>query len=146
MNFSYCGIQCACLHQVQFPEKIAIYELTSTDPNDLNYKLKVSILYITVRILYIHCTCAWNHGRGTVKILSFGLQDRIMQQVECSLLVVCSNNIVLCQERKLQCLSFSGDKERSKINIQLRTNNAFTLYMYVHAYNIMMQYIYTFRF
>ena len=41
------------------------------------------------------------------------IQDRIVKQVECSLLVVCSNNIVLCQERKLQCLSFSGEKERS---------------------------------
>ena len=32
---------CVCIHQVQFPDKIAIYELTSADPNDLNYKLKV---------------------------------------------------------------------------------------------------------
>ena len=39
-----------------------------------------------------------------------------MKQVECSLLVVCSNNIVLCQERKLQCLCFSGEKERSDKN------------------------------
>ena len=51
----------------------------------------------------------------------FVFQDCIMQQVECSLLVVCSNNIVLCQERKLQCLSFSGEKERSA-NAQLHVH------------------------
>ena len=44
----------ACLHQVQFPEKIAIYELTSADPNDLNYKLKVLIGGGNVRTLYMH--------------------------------------------------------------------------------------------
>ena len=46
-------------------------------------------------------------------------QDRITKQVECTLLVVCGNNIVLCQERKLQCLSFSGDKERFVCNFCL---------------------------
>ena len=40
------------------------------------------------------------------------LQEKINNKFECSLLVVCSHHLVLCQERKLQCFNFSGDKER----------------------------------
>ena len=47
-SYRYCEVQYLCIYQVQFPEKIAIYELTSTDPNDLNYRLKVHIYYVHV--------------------------------------------------------------------------------------------------
>lgn len=39
-------------------------------------------------------------------------QEKISKHVECSLLVVCSENIVLCLEKRLQSLSFSGEKIR----------------------------------
>lgn len=35
-----------------------------------------------------------------------------MKELRCNLLVVTTCNIVLCQERKLQLYSFSGDKIR----------------------------------
>jgi len=38
--------------------------------------------------------------------------NRIIKQFECNLLVVCSQNIILCQENKLTCLSMEGSKER----------------------------------
>lgn len=55
-------------------------------------------------------------------------QEKITKKIECSLMVVCSNHIVLCmvgayhcctvlpscalQERKLQCMALNGDIER----------------------------------
>ena len=39
-------------------------------------------------------------------------QEKIVKHVECSLLVVCSQNLVLCLEKRLQSLSFSGEKIR----------------------------------
>ena len=43
-------------------------------------------------------------------------QYRIIHQLnnvsECSLLVVCDRHIVLCREKKLICLTLTGDKER----------------------------------
>ncbi|XP_065909716.1 intraflagellar transport protein 122 homolog [Dysidea avara] len=39
-------------------------------------------------------------------------KEKIPQQFNCSLLVVCSTRIILCQERKLQCFAFNGDLER----------------------------------
>lgn len=37
---------------------------------------------------------------------------KIKQKIECNLLVVCSRNIILCHEKRLQCLSFEGVKEK----------------------------------
>ncbi|XP_016156929.1 PREDICTED: intraflagellar transport protein 122 homolog isoform X1 [Ficedula albicollis] len=42
----------------------------------------------------------------------YRVKEKIMKKFECNLLVVCSDHIILCQEKRLQCLSFSGVKER----------------------------------
>lgn len=42
----------------------------------------------------------------------YKVKDKINRKVECTLLVVAENNVVLCQEKKLQCLSFGGEMER----------------------------------
>ncbi|XP_043934565.1 intraflagellar transport protein 122 homolog [Protopterus annectens] len=39
-------------------------------------------------------------------------KERIVKKFECSLLVVCSQHILLCQEKRLQCFSFSCVKEK----------------------------------
>uniref|UniRef100_UPI00358E285F intraflagellar transport protein 122 homolog isoform X2 n=1 Tax=Myxine glutinosa TaxID=7769 RepID=UPI00358E285F len=44
--------------------------------------------------------------------MQYRLCERIPHQFDCNLLVVCSFHIVLCQEKRLQCLSLSGAKER----------------------------------
>lgn len=66
--------------QVQLPERILVYELSSDDHNGLQYCVK----------------------------------EKINQRFDCSLLVVCSQHLILCQDKKLLCLSFTGDKERSE--------------------------------
>jgi len=38
--------------------------------------------------------------------------QQIKDKFECNLLVVCSKNIILCQEKRLQCFSFNGAKDR----------------------------------
>ncbi|XP_010084260.1 PREDICTED: intraflagellar transport protein 122 homolog [Pterocles gutturalis] len=42
----------------------------------------------------------------------YRVKEKIVKKFECNLLVVCSEHIILCQEKRLQCLSFSGVKER----------------------------------
>uniref|UniRef100_A0A8C0BGR8 Intraflagellar transport protein 122 homolog n=1 Tax=Buteo japonicus TaxID=224669 RepID=A0A8C0BGR8_9AVES len=42
----------------------------------------------------------------------YRVKEKIVKKFECNLLVVCSDHIILCQEKRLQCLSFSGIKER----------------------------------
>ncbi|XP_076048143.1 intraflagellar transport protein Oseg1 [Oratosquilla oratoria] len=44
--------------------------------------------------------------------MHYRVREKINQKLECNLLVVCTNHIVLCQEKRLQCLSFGGLKER----------------------------------
>ncbi|XP_064607326.1 intraflagellar transport protein 122 homolog isoform X2 [Liolophura sinensis] len=44
--------------------------------------------------------------------MHYKVREKINKKYDCNLLVVCSNHIVLCQERKLQCLSFQGARER----------------------------------
>ncbi|XP_066967390.1 intraflagellar transport protein 122 homolog isoform X2 [Macrobrachium rosenbergii] len=44
--------------------------------------------------------------------MHYRVREKINQRLDCNLLVVCTNNIVLCQEKRLQCLNFSGVKER----------------------------------
>ncbi|NXX46775.1 IF122 protein, partial [Tricholaema leucomelas] len=42
----------------------------------------------------------------------YRVKEKIVKKFECNLLVVCSDHVILCQEKRLQCLSFSGIKER----------------------------------
>ncbi|KAK0064191.1 intraflagellar transport protein 122 [Biomphalaria pfeifferi] len=44
--------------------------------------------------------------------MHYRIKEKINKKIESSLLVVCSQNIILCHEKKLQCLSFAGEKER----------------------------------
>ncbi|XP_061625468.1 intraflagellar transport protein 122 homolog isoform X4 [Phyllopteryx taeniolatus] len=44
--------------------------------------------------------------------MRYRIKEKICKKFECNLLVVCSNHIVLCQEKRLQCLSFSSVKEK----------------------------------
>lgn len=40
------------------------------------------------------------------------VKEKINQKIDCNLLVVCTNHLVLCQEKRLQCLNFRGARER----------------------------------
>ncbi|XP_013786897.1 intraflagellar transport protein 122 homolog [Limulus polyphemus] len=53
--------------------------------------------------------------KGDSNDMHYKVKEKINQKVECTLLVVCTNHIVLCQEKVLQCLSFQGVKEREWI-------------------------------
>uniref|UniRef100_A0A8C0D620 Intraflagellar transport protein 122 homolog n=1 Tax=Balaenoptera musculus TaxID=9771 RepID=A0A8C0D620_BALMU len=44
--------------------------------------------------------------------MRYRVKEKIVRKFECNLLVVCADHIILCQEKRLQCLSFSGVKER----------------------------------
>ena len=44
--------------------------------------------------------------------LQYTIKEKINKKIECNLLVITSKNLVLCQEKRLQMLSFQGEKER----------------------------------
>ena len=44
--------------------------------------------------------------------MQYKVKEKINRQFDCSLLVVCTHHLILCQEKKLQCFSFTGEKER----------------------------------
>lgn len=43
------------------------------------------------------------------KSMHYKVKEKIQKRFDCSLLVVCSQNIVLCQEKRLQSLNFNGE-------------------------------------
>ncbi|KAF5296550.1 hypothetical protein FQA39_LY12468 [Lamprigera yunnana] len=47
-----------------------------------------------------------------VNDMHYRVKEKITQKVECSLLVVCTEHLVVCQEKELRSLRFSGEKER----------------------------------
>ncbi|KAK1161520.1 hypothetical protein AOXY_G19089 [Acipenser oxyrinchus oxyrinchus] len=44
--------------------------------------------------------------------MHYRVKEKICKKFECNLLVVCSRHIILCQEKRLQCLSFNSVKEK----------------------------------
>ncbi|KAG8240368.1 hypothetical protein J437_LFUL002509, partial [Ladona fulva] len=49
---------------------------------------------------------------GDTSGMHYRVKDKINKKLDCNLLVVCADHLVLCQEKKLQCLNFQGAKER----------------------------------
>ncbi|XP_054721497.1 LOW QUALITY PROTEIN: intraflagellar transport protein 122 homolog [Uloborus diversus] len=47
--------------------------------------------------------------------MHYKIKEKINMKVECTLLVVCAEHIVLCQEKILQCLNFNGILEKEWI-------------------------------
>lgn len=52
------------------------------------------------------------HGKKGDTSMQYKVKARIMQSLECNLLVVTSNHVILCLEKKLTCYSFAGVKVR----------------------------------
>lgn len=53
--------------------------------------------------------------------LTYTVKDKFSYDIQCSLLVVCSENIVLCLDKKLQCFSMKGEIEREwEVDAQIR--------------------------
>ena len=70
--------------QVALPEKLLVYEmLTDDDPSSSSSSSR-----------------------------QYRIIQRLTTDTDCSLLVVCDQHIVLCQEKKLVCLTLTGEKER----------------------------------
>ncbi|NP_998055.1 intraflagellar transport protein 122 homolog [Danio rerio] len=44
--------------------------------------------------------------------MHYRVKEKICRRFECNLLVVCSQHIILCQEKRLQCLSFTALRQR----------------------------------
>uniref|UniRef100_A0A3Q3KMC4 Intraflagellar transport protein 122 homolog n=1 Tax=Monopterus albus TaxID=43700 RepID=A0A3Q3KMC4_MONAL len=44
--------------------------------------------------------------------MHYRIKEKICKKFECNLLVVCSQHIILCQEKRLQCLSFTSVREK----------------------------------
>ncbi|XP_070766457.1 intraflagellar transport protein 122 homolog isoform X7 [Enoplosus armatus] len=44
--------------------------------------------------------------------MHYRIKEKICRKFECNLLVVCSQHIILCQEKRLQCMSFTSVREK----------------------------------
>ncbi|XP_040577415.1 intraflagellar transport protein 122 homolog [Lepeophtheirus salmonis] len=77
---------------VQLAEKIVIYELYSTGEKNIS--------------------SSSNPTRQHPDNMLYRVKDKINQKLDCNLLVVTTNNLILCQEKRLQSLNFKGVKER----------------------------------
>lgn len=44
--------------------------------------------------------------------MHYRVREKITQKLDCSLLVICSEHLVVCQEKTLQSMSFQGLKDR----------------------------------
>ncbi|XP_039966152.1 intraflagellar transport protein 122 homolog [Bactrocera neohumeralis] len=52
---------------------------------------------------------------GEEQPMHYKVKEKIQKKFDCSLLVVCARHIVLCQEKRLQCLDFNGILQRDWI-------------------------------
>ena len=86
--------------------QVLIYEVAQDDPTDLHYKSMDKI-----RQRYTPFTATLTPTPSLLCAHPSHHQSSIIR-FECSLLVVTSHHIILCQERKLQLYAFSGQLER----------------------------------
>ncbi|BES91638.1 Intraflagellar transport 122 homolog (Chlamydomonas) [Nesidiocoris tenuis] len=107
-----------------YKEKYAYREhLTDVIIHNLltDQKLKIKCRDLVKKIaIYKHRLAVQLGDRVTVYELYLGdngsmhyrLKERLPTKVECSMLVVCTNHIVLCHDSRLQSIAFTGQKER----------------------------------
>jgi intraflagellar transport protein 122 len=96
-------------------QKIAIYKnkLAVQLPNQLNVYAIFLTVYLQVKTNW-GMTCRYELGSGGVdgEGTNSKLVHKIKKNIDCNLLVVCADNLILCQERRLQCLTMEGVKTR----------------------------------
>ena len=104
-----------CIVQVALPGRLFVYELvTDANQNAVTNTTTTTtspVSFSSTAPTSPHSQTGGGGGRG-----GGGGQYRTIHKltsnVECSLLVLCDHHIILCQERKLICLSLQGDRER----------------------------------
>ncbi|GAB6027580.1 hypothetical protein CHUAL_001823 [Chamberlinius hualienensis] len=45
--------------------------------------------------------------------MHYRIKEKITHSIKCNLLVVCTHHVILCQEQRLQCITFQGIQERA---------------------------------
>ena len=100
-----------CL-QVALPGKLLVYELvadSNQNPTAATTTTSPVSFSSTAPTSPVSQREAGGGGGGGGQ---YRIVHKLTNDVECSLLVVCDHHIILCQERRLICLSLQGDRER----------------------------------
>ena len=98
--------------QVALPGKLLVYELvadSNQNPTTATTTTSPVSFSSTAPTSPVSQREAGGEGGGGGQ---YRIVHKLINDVECSLLVVCDHHIVLCQERRLICLSLQGDRER----------------------------------
>ena len=77
------------------------------------YQLLASIFYIILSLQKMFIILV--DSSGSSEAMHYRVKEKINHKVDCNLLVVTTNHLILCQEKRLQCLNFQGIKEREWI-------------------------------
>ncbi|KAG1660681.1 Intraflagellar transport protein 122 [Nymphon striatum] len=76
------------------------------------YRQRLAVSHATVTVQLPEKIIVYELYSGDFEDMHYKVKEKINEKVDCNLLVVTTNHIVLCLEKKLQSLNFQGLKEK----------------------------------
>lgn len=78
------------------------------------YKNRLAV-QLTDKIVIYEIDGTSSSGVDINNDMHYKVKEKIIKKLECNLFVITSNNLILCQEKRLQCLNLYGEKVREWI-------------------------------
>ena len=97
---------------VQLPDRVIIYEVAESDEGGVDAKNGSDASSGGVAQAIASNADSSSPTISSAQSMMYRVKDRINAAIDCNLLVVTSSHLILCLDRKLQLMSFSGVKER----------------------------------
>lgn len=117
-NLAFCTVHALYRERYAFRENmcdVIIQHLISTQKVRIKCRdlvLKIAIYRNRLAVQLPERVVLYELSSEENQPMHYKVKEKISKKFDCSLLVVCSQNLVLCQEKKLQSLDFSGALER----------------------------------